>query len=199
MLPAAALGSHHALSGHWGSLPNRALTVPLPAGRSLGVRTFAAAPGGAGGGKRITQKDYTEKAWEAIVSAPEIARDNSQQVVETEHLFKALLEQPNGLARRIVSKAGLNPSRLLERTDEFVRRQPRVSGQYEQVLGRSLEALITAAEALKKKWSDEFVSVEELVLALVEDARFGAQLFREEGMTKDKMEKAIMEIRGGKT
>lgn len=157
-------------------------------------RTYASA----GSGKRITQNDYTEKAWEAIVAAPEIARSNSQQIVETEHLFKALLEQPNGLARRILSKAGLNPTRILDKTDAFVKKQPRVSGNYEQVLGRSLESLITEAERLKQKWSDQYVSVEELVMAMIEDERFGAQLFREEGMTSTKMEEVIMEIRGGR-
>jgi hypothetical protein len=75
------------------------------------MRTYAQAPG-QGGGKRISQNDFTEKAWEAIISAPEIARNYSQQIVETEHLFKALLEQPNGLARRIMSKAGANPTQV---------------------------------------------------------------------------------------
>jgi ATP-dependent Clp protease ATP-binding subunit ClpA len=55
------------------------------------------------------------------------------QVVETEHLFKALLEQPNGLARRILSKAGSDPSSLLDKTDAFIRKQPRVSGSASQV------------------------------------------------------------------
>ncbi len=167
--------------------------MPQTIGRTQ-WRTYASA----GSGKRITQNDYTEKAWEAIVAAPEIARSNSQQIVETEHLFKALLEQPNGLARRILSKAGLNPTRILDKTDAFVKKQPRVSGNYEQVLGRSLESLITEAERLKQKWGDQYVSVEELVMAMIEDERFGAQLFREEGMTSSKMEEVIMEIRGGR-
>ena len=57
----------------------------------------------------------------------------SHQIVETEHLMKALLEQPNGLARRIIAKAGSNPSMLLERTEEFIRQQPKVSGSSDQV------------------------------------------------------------------
>lgn len=93
----------------------------------------AAPPGGSGGGKRISQKEFTEKAWLAIVAAPDIAKQYSQQVVETEHLFKCLLEQPNGMARRIVSKAGSDPSRLLDKTDAWIKKQPRVSGDYGQV------------------------------------------------------------------
>ncbi len=45
------------------------------------------------------------------MAAPEVAKDASQQIVETEHLTKALLEQPNGLARRIIAKAGSDASR----------------------------------------------------------------------------------------
>lgn len=56
------------------------------------------------------------------------------QIVETEHLFKALLEQPNGLARRILSKAGSNATDLLDKTDAYIRSQPRVSGESAQVL-----------------------------------------------------------------
>lgn len=80
--------------------------------------------------KRIQQNEFTEKAWQAIVAGPELASEVSQQMVETEHLMKALLEEPNGLARRIVSKAGSNPSALLEKTDDFIRKQPRVSGDH---------------------------------------------------------------------
>ena len=127
-----------------------------------GLAAQASATGGSG--KRISQNEFTEKAWQvnpalskrayvqddmrampitagwltaccaqAIVAAPEIAKNAGQQIVETEHLFKALLEQPNGLARRILSKVGLNPSNLLEKTDQFIRKQPRVSGDAQQV------------------------------------------------------------------
>ncbi len=72
------------------------------------------------------------------MAAPEIAKEFSHQVVETEHLAKALLEQPNGLARRIVAKAGGDPTRLLERVDTYIRRQPRVSGDSGQVSPHSV-------------------------------------------------------------
>lgn len=65
-------------------------------------------------------------AWQAIVSSPDVAKENKHQIVETEHLMKALLEQKNGLARRIFSKAGIDNTRLLEATDKFIQRQPKV-------------------------------------------------------------------------
>lgn len=65
-------------------------------------------------------------AWQAIVSSPEVAKENKHQIVETEHLLKALLEQKNGLARRIFSKAGVDNTRLLQATDKFINLQPKV-------------------------------------------------------------------------
>ncbi|XP_042503306.1 chaperone protein ClpB3, chloroplastic-like [Macadamia integrifolia] len=76
---------------------------------------------------KITQQEFTDMAWQAIVSSPEVARENKHQIVETEHLMKALLEQKNGLARRIFSKTGVDNTLLLEATDKFIQRQPKVT------------------------------------------------------------------------
>jgi len=73
-------------------------------------------------------------AWQGIVSSSDIAKENKHQIVETEHLMKALLEQNNGLARRIFSKAAVDNTRLLEATDKFIQRQPKVSLLNENVL-----------------------------------------------------------------
>lgn len=75
---------------------------------------------------QITQQEFTEMAWQAIVSSPEVAKENKHQIVETEHLMKALLEQKNGLARRIFSKVGVDNTRLLEATEKYIQRQPKV-------------------------------------------------------------------------
>ena len=75
---------------------------------------------------QITQQEFTEMAWQSIVSSPEVAKENKHQIVETEHLMKALLEQKNGLARRIFSKVGVDNTRLLEATDKYIQQQPKV-------------------------------------------------------------------------
>lgn len=83
---------------------------------------------------QISQGDYTEMAWQAILASPEVAKESKQQIVETEHLMKALLEQRNGLARRIFAKAGADNTSLLQATDRFIQRQPKVSYSYSQCL-----------------------------------------------------------------
>lgn len=69
--------------------------------------------------------EFTEMAWEGIVGAVDAARVCKQQVVETEHLMKALLEQKDGLARRIITKAGLDNTSVLQAVDDFISQQPK--------------------------------------------------------------------------
>ncbi|KAK1352377.1 Chaperone protein ClpB3, chloroplastic [Heracleum sosnowskyi] len=151
-------------------------------------------------GGRITQEEFTEMAWQAIVSSPEVAKENKHQIVETEHLLKALLEQKNGLARRIFSKAGVDNTRLLEATDKFINLQPKVlSESAGSMLGRDLESLIQRARDYKKEYNDSFVSVEHLVLGYVEDRRFGKQLCKDFQISLKALKNAIEAIRGRQT
>lgn len=62
------------------------------------------------------------------------------------------------------------------------------SSSSHKVLGRNLEALVNRAMELQGKWGDQFVSIEHLVMAMAEDTRFGEAMFRQEKLTKDKVE-----------
>ncbi|KAF9663788.1 hypothetical protein SADUNF_Sadunf17G0088400 [Salix dunnii] len=146
---------------------------------------------------RITQQEFTDMAWQGIVSSPDVAKENKHQIVETEHLMKVLLEQKNGLARRIFSKVGVDNTRLLEATDRFIQRQPKVLSETAgSMLGRDLEALIQRAREYKKEYGDSFVSVEHLVLAFAQDQRFGKQLFKDFQVSLQTLKPAIESIRG---
>ncbi len=67
---------------------------------------------------------------------------------------------------------------------------------FQQVLGRNLEALVTRAQEVKADWRDEFVSVEHMLLAFVDDTKFGTQLLKDANLDKAKIEAAVKEIRG---
>ncbi|KAJ4815395.1 hypothetical protein LUZ62_027961 [Rhynchospora pubera] len=156
-----------------------------------GIRCQASSDG------RITQQEFTEMAWQGIVSSPEVAKESKHQIVETEHLMKSLLEQRNGLARRIFSKAGVDNTKLLDATESFIQRQPKVLGETAgSMLGRDLEALIQRARDYKKEYGDAFVSVEHLVLGFADDKRFGRQLFKDFQITVKTLKSAIESIRG---
>lgn len=139
---------------------------------------------------------FTEKAWTAIVKTPEITKQNRQQQLESEHLLKALLED-NGLANSIFSKAGVSVQTLRDRTDEFINRQPKLSQVSDSVyLGRSLDTLLDRAEAHRKKFGDEYISIEHLVLSYAQDDRFGQALLQEFGLNEAKLREIINSIRG---
>jgi ATP-dependent Clp protease ATP-binding subunit ClpB len=140
---------------------------------------------------------FTEKAWEAVVRTPEIAKQAQQQQIETEHLFQALLEQ-DGLASSIFTKAEINVQRLRDRCDEFMNRQPKLGAASSSVyLGRSLDTLMDRAEKQRIQFDDEFISIEHLLLAYPQDERFGKALFKEFGLDERKLKTVVEQIRGG--
>jgi ATP-dependent Clp protease ATP-binding subunit ClpB len=141
-------------------------------------------------------KQFTEKAWEAIVRTPEIVKQAQQQQIETEHLLKALLEQ-DGLAVSVFNKLGITVTRLRDRVDQQINRQPKVSGSNQSVyFGRSADSLLDRADEWRQKYGDEFMSVEHILLALTKDSRFGKELLAESNIDESKLKSAIDQIRG---
>jgi len=139
---------------------------------------------------------FTEKAWEAIARTPDIVKQSQQQQLESEHLMKALLEQ-EGLANILFAKANVNLRQLKERTDDFINHQPKISGTGGSVyLGRSLDTLLDRAEAHRKEYKDEFISIEHLILSYPKDDRFGKSLFQEFKLDESKLKQIITQVRG---
>jgi ATP-dependent Clp protease ATP-binding subunit ClpB len=140
---------------------------------------------------------FTEKAWEALARTPEIVKAGQQQQLESEHLMKALLEQESGLASSLFNKAGVSVPKLRDRTDEFISRQPRITGSGGNVyLGRSLDTLLDRAETYRKEYGDEFISIEHLILGYVKDDRFGRNLLQEFKLDEAKLKDIIAQVRG---
>jgi ATP-dependent Clp protease ATP-binding subunit ClpB len=139
---------------------------------------------------------FTERAWEAIARTPDIAKQAQHQQIETEHLMQSLLDK-EGLAASIFNKLGVNVQRLRDYTDEFIKRQPKVSGGGTSVyLGRSLDSLLDRAETARKEFGDEYISIEHLLLGYTKDDRFGKALFQEFKLDEKKLRQAIEQVRG---
>ncbi|MBD1840471.1 ATP-dependent chaperone ClpB [Coleofasciculus sp. FACHB-64] len=139
---------------------------------------------------------FTEKAWEAITRTPDIVKSAQHQQIESEHLMKSLLEQ-EGLVSSILNKAGVNVSRVRERTEDFIKRQPKTSGSSTSVyVGRSLDSLLDRAEAFRKEYGDDFISIEHMMLAYPKDDRFGKALFQEFKLDENKLRTIIAQVRG---
>ncbi|XP_058223517.1 chaperone protein ClpB4, mitochondrial-like [Rhododendron vialii] len=146
---------------------------------------------------QINNSEFTEMAWEGVVGSVEAAQNSKHQVVESEHLMKALLEQKDGLARRIFTKAGLDNTSVLQATDDFISQRPKVVGDTSgPILGSNLTSLLENARKHKKEMGDAFVSVEHLVLAFLSDNRFGVRLFRNLKLSEKDLKDAVQAVRG---
>ncbi|XWK88271.1 MAG: ATP-dependent chaperone ClpB [Phormidium sp.] len=138
---------------------------------------------------------FTEKAWEALARTPDIVKTTGQQYIESEHLMKSLLEQ-EGLVSSILNKAGINVQRVRDYTDDFIRRQPKVSGGSSVYWSRSVDTLLDRADNYRKEFQDEFISIEHLFLGFAQDDRFGKGLFQEFRLDEAKLKSTIAQVRG---
>ncbi|PMB43624.1 ATP-dependent chaperone ClpB [Fischerella thermalis CCMEE 5330] len=139
---------------------------------------------------------FTDKAWEGIVKSQDIVRAYQQQQLDVEHLIIALLQQENGLAARILNRAGVDANRLLQQLEEFTRRQPKVGRSDQLYLGRSLDTLLDVAEEERVRMKDSYISVEHMLLAFVEDERVGRRIVKGFNLDTAKLEATIKAVRG---
>ncbi len=142
---------------------------------------------------------FTEKAWEAIARTPDIVKQAQQQQIESEHLMRSLLEQ-EGLAASIFNKLGAAVQKLRDYTQQFIDRQPKVSGSGSSVyLGRSLDLLLDRAEDYRKSYKDDYIAIEHLLLGYAKDDRFGKALFQEFKLDEKTLRETIDQVRGNQT
>ena len=146
-----------------------------------------------------TAEQFTEKAWAAIVAAQQLAKTSRHQQLETEHLLITLLQQ-QGLAGRILNKAGADPSAFEADVETYLKRQPTMAAAPHSVfLGRSLNSLLDRAEEERLALTDSYISIEHLMLAVARDERCGRQLLRQAGLDVSKLREAIQAVRGSQT
>ncbi len=143
-----------------------------------------------------TAELFTENAWGAVVGAQQLAQQKRQQQMESEHLFASLLTQ-QGLASRILEKAGVDVGSLSQRLDATIAAQPSLSAPPDNIyLGKGLNAVLDRADALKKEFDDAYIAVEHLLLALADDDRNGKQLLSQVGSDSRRLREAVLAVRG---
>ncbi len=139
---------------------------------------------------------FTDKAWEAIVQAQDVVRRYKHQQLEVEHLMISLLEQKDGLAAKIFTKAGIDLPRLVQQIEDFTRRQPKVASSDQLYLGRNLDVVLDRAEEARQKWQDDFISVEHCLMGFALDPRLGVRVMRTCELDSKRLEATIKELRG---
>ncbi|HXG91360.1 MAG TPA: ATP-dependent chaperone ClpB [Blastocatellia bacterium] len=143
---------------------------------------------------------FTEKAQEAIRSAQTLATRYSNQQIEVEHLMLALLEQEGGLVPSVLARAGINVDTLRQAIESEVNKIPKVtgpSGPVDQVyITARLNKVFVAAEDEARKLKDEYISVEHLLLAIIEEGGAASRALKTAGATRDRVMKSLVEVRG---
>ena len=139
---------------------------------------------------------FTEKAWDAIVKSQDVARRFQNQQLEVEHVALALLEQPEGLALRILVRAGVSAEQLAQQLKAFTQRQPKVARVDQLYLGRGLDILLDKAEESRQALQDQYIAIEHLLLSLAEDDRVGRRVLKPFNCDRQQMEAAVKAVRG---
>ncbi|WP_129723277.1 ATP-dependent chaperone ClpB [Xylanivirga thermophila] len=139
---------------------------------------------------------FTQKAQEALVDAQNIVVKNGQQEVDAEHLHLALLTQEDGLIPKILKNMKVNLDGYISDLQREVDRRPKVMGNVSVYMTRRLNEVLVRAQEKLKDFNDEYVSVEHLYLAILEDkSDFNTSILRQYNISKDKFLKALAEVR----
>ncbi len=146
----------------------------------------------------MRQDRFTEQAQEALAASQEMVRKQRHTQWDVEHVLAAMLDHPAGFARQIIERAGANAAAVQQRLAEALARIPKLGYDVVQIyttprIVRLLETANAEAERLK----DEVVGIEHLLIAIA-DERDGeaARILRDSGLDKEKVYKALQEIRG---
>lgn len=140
---------------------------------------------------------YTIKAQEVVQRAVQIAQSNQQQVVETGHILKAILEEDPNTSQFLAKKGNVSLQTLNTKLEVIVNGYPRVAGTANtEYLSNDLNTAFQKAQSYLKEFNDEFVSIELLYLGLAAGKDTTAKLMQEVGLKEKELLVAIKELRG---
>ena len=144
----------------------------------------------------MTLDNFTIKAQETIQEAMNVAQRSGQQTIEPTHLLKGVLTKAKDITNFLFQKMGVNGQHVEQLVDSELQHQPRVQGG-QPYLSNDANQVLVRAEEISKKMGDEFVSVEPLILALLNVGSTASRILKDAGMTDNDTRKAIQELRQG--
>ena len=149
----------------------------------------------------MNAQNYTQKSLQAIQAAQQLTIQNQNQQIEQVHLLSALLQQDDGLVPQLLKKMGISVESLDAAVTAEVNKLPRVTGSGREAdrfyVSRQVDEALTKSEELAKSMKDDFVSVEHLLLALIDCADNTLKdLFRTYNIKKEAVLQTLQTIRG---
>src|SRR5216117_2926393 len=140
---------------------------------------------------------YTQKMQEALQGAQDLASQANHPEITNEHFLSALLDQGEGITRPLLEKIGANVDQLRERLRAELERRPKIHGAAADVrVSNELRNVLDSAEKEMSKLKDELTSAEHYLLALAGSNVPAAKLFKEVGVTRDKIMQGLQQVRG---
>jgi ATP-dependent Clp protease ATP-binding subunit ClpB len=143
---------------------------------------------------------YTIKAQEAIQAAQQLAYNNKNAAIETLHLLKTILTDKNSSTEFLLKKNNLNPLLLNQKVDALLPGLPKqLSGEPATNVSRDLNSVLLKANGALKTFGDEFVTLEHLLIAILQVNDLASKTLKDEGLTEKGLVTAIKELRKGET
>ncbi|MFR1052190.1 MAG: ATP-dependent chaperone ClpB [Oscillospiraceae bacterium] len=149
----------------------------------------------------MNTQNYTQKTLEAVQAAQSLATRHGNQQIEQSHLLLALLTAENGLVPQLLANMGLTVPSFTAAVQAEVEKLPKVSGPGREMgkiyVSQGVDRALNAAEETARQMKDEYVSVEHLLLALVQTAdRDLAELYKTYQITREGILQALAAVRG---
>ncbi|MBI1886364.1 MAG: AAA family ATPase, partial [Chloroflexi bacterium] len=147
----------------------------------------------------MRQDRFTEQAQEVLAASQELVRKERHSQWDVEHVLMAMLQHPEGVARKVLESLGADADKLRDRVARALARAPKLAYDVVQIYTTPrIVKMLEAANAEAERLQDEYVGVEHMLIAMA-DERDGesARILREFGIDKEKVYKALAEVRGG--
>ena len=144
----------------------------------------------------MTLDKFTIKAQETIQEAVNTAQRNGQQAIEPEHLLKGILVKGKDICQFLFQKTGANPTQIEKVVDGEIAHLPKVQGG-EPYFSSTSNQLLQRAIDISQKMGDEFVSVEPLLIAMLEVQSTASRILRDAGINEKDLRAAISQLRQG--
>jgi len=145
-------------------------------------------------------QNLTIKSQEILQQAQQLAFNETNANIEAEHILKALLDDKDSPVDFLLKKNNVNVNYVEEKLDESIQKLPKVSGgEPAQSLSREANNILLRSSATLKTFKDEFVSVEHLLLAMLQGHDNTAKLLKDAGLTEKGLIAAIKDLKKGST
>ena len=141
--------------------------------------------------------NYTIKAQEVVQQAQQFAFNSNHQQIEPSHLLKALLESEGKTIDFLLQKLDVNKNYIEEKNEQALHQLPKIEGKGGELLSKDANKVFMSAQKIMTDLGDQYVSIEHLLLALVESGGKTGELLKDAGMHKKQVIAAIEELRGG--